>query len=171
MRRPLLVLLSLVLFLSSALPQSVSAAEVGSCRKANTEREERRAPHIFFTIDTGKKLLLELKGLRQDKKRLVLIETKLKLNKEIEGWYKVQISAAEKTVDRMAKDIVSKRQQLESAKKTIQQKDTKINQLTVEVAKYKGERYQWLVYGVGGTVVVVVLGILAYGVYSAVSVK
>lgn len=173
MRRSVSIIsvLTLSFFLSALIPQIVNAAEVGTCRKAKNEREENHAPHIFFTIDVGKKLLLELKGLRKDKSHLQLMDTKLKLFKEIEMWYKTQITAAEKTVDRMSKDLVSKKQQLSDANKKLEAANFKVNQLTIDVAKYKGERYQWLMYGIGGTVIVVVLGVIAFGVYSAVSSK
>ena len=164
-------LLVLSLFISAIFPRLSFAVEVGTCKKSKNQREEDNATHIFFTIDTGKKLLVELKGLRKDKRTLQLIDTKLKLYKEVESWYKVQIKAADKAVDRMAKDLVSKKMQIAQKDKDIAAAHIKINVLTVDVAKYKGERYQWLVYGIGGTIIVTVLGVIAFSVYTAVSSK
>lgn len=163
---------TLFFFVSMLLvPQMSYGAEVGTCRKARNVRAEKKAPHVYFTIDTGKKLLLELKELRSDKKRLKLIEQKIQLHGEIQSWYKLQIKAAEKTVEKLTASLAVKNKLLSEKDKKIAKQDARIRKLTVSVAKYKGERYQWLVYGVGGTLLVTVLGVVAVGIYVGVSGK
>lgn len=166
-----LVFIVVLCFSLTSFPLMGFAAEIGTCRKARNSNEEDNAPHLFFSIATGKELLLELKGLRNDKQKLTLIESKLKLNDEIMGWYKIQIDASVKTVDKLAKEIVGEREKVKDLTVRLDQSTAKVQNLTLQVAQYKGERYQWLLYGIGGTVIVVVLGIVAYGIYSVSVVK
>lgn len=167
MRTLLLVVLFLSVFPMAADSRDYQA-EIGSCRKAKNEREAKRAPHLFFTITEGKELWTELKLLRKDSKKLQLIDGKLKLQLNIERWWKLQMVAAEKTVK-------AQKEQAKQLNLKIQRQDKKLDALAadmrkwnLEAVKYKGQRYQFLVWGVVGGVVVTgavvaIVSILVFG--------
>jgi septal ring factor EnvC (AmiA/AmiB activator) len=153
------------MLLSTVVPRYASArsymSEVGTCRKARTKRE---AKHLYFSIEEGKELWKELKLLRLDKQKLKLIDTKLELKGQQINLWKIQFHSAERAVKKQETRIINlnlKVTDLTKENKTLTDKNYKLNQ---DVVKYKGERYQFLVWGVVGGFVLTVLVAGAIGI-------
>jgi len=145
---------------------SYAASEVGTCRPAKTKRD---AKHLYFSIDEGKKLWQELKLLRLDKKKLQLIDTKLELKDEQIQLWKIQFNAAEKTVVSQEKRHVQLNLKISDLTKENTSLKDQNNKLTIDAAKYKGQRYEFLIWGVVGGFVLtaVVVGAIGIAVVSA----
>ena len=133
-------------------------AEVGTCTKAKTDRQIQRAKHLFFTIAEGKELWKELGGLRLQRKKVKLIDTKLELKDDVVAIWKMRFDAAEKTVTAQKAQVEQLHLQRQRLDKQIEDLTTKWNKAEKESAKYKGQRYEFLVWGaVGGVVVTAVV--------------
>jgi len=124
--------------------------------------KEDRSSHIAFKIEHGKKILKELKTYRAiDKERLRLTGEKELLNNRIKEWYDKERVEANKIADKQSKVIVNLKLENGDLKK-------KNDKLILDVAKYKGQRYQYLLMGcvigagiviVGGVAVAVVMAV------------
>jgi len=136
-------------------------SEVGTCKKA---RKKKEAKHLYFSIKEGNALWDELRLLRLDKQKLKLIDTKLELkDNQIQLW-KIQFGAAEGAVKKQEKRIVNLNLVVVDLKKDNTALKDKNNKLNLDAAKYKGERYQYLVWGVVGGFVLTVLVAGAIGI-------
>ena len=72
---------------------------LGSCKEAKTAKAQKQATHLCFTIRNGKKLLVEIKTLRQvDRKITQLLSKKSDEYKKLYQWSKLQLDSAEKAV-------------------------------------------------------------------------
>lgn len=125
------------------------------CKEPRKGREDA-STHLAFAIEKAKSLLKDRKQLKNFK--LVqkdLIERRSILEKKQSKIYEIQITQADKTIKSQSKKIAIVEQRNTAL--------TKDNQkLNVDVAKYKGERYKFLVIGFGvGVGVAFVVGISA----------
>lgn len=94
------------------------------------------------------------------KEKIELYQDKLKIKDEIIGWHKVQMKQAYKTVD-----LQHKKQML--LKQENQKLDKENDALKLDVAKYKGQRFTFLMIGVGAGVAVTVGVIVGVALYRA----
>lgn len=171
MTRSVLVICCLAIFTSWLFPATSWAnqayqAEVGSCTKASTSRAMRRAKHLYFSIEEGRKLWKELGSLRIQKKQFKLVNTKLELKDDLIAVWRMRFNAAEKTVIAQKEQVKQQNLQIQQKDKKIQALTSKWNQAEKDAAKYRGQRYEFLVWGVVGGVVVtaVVVGAVVIAV-------
>jgi len=150
-------------FTSLVLATPAWGVGLGTCKLAKTKYQKANAPHIFFPVDTGRLLLKEIKTLRlQKKERAKLIETKLKLKMEQIEWYKTQLKVADTTTQKIAKKVSKltvKMDKLEQINKN----------LNLTLAKEKGLKYKYLIWGFG--VGFVLAALIGGGVAVAVALK
>lgn len=122
---------------------------------------ENNASHIAFTTQKGKSLLFEIKSLRTVVRAKNELQTrKFELKDQEIGLFKVQLVQAEKTATAQGKRIADLTQ--ENRRITGEN-----NRLVGEVAKYRGERYKFMIIGLCIGAGVVLAGGIAVGVFIA----
>ena len=88
----IIALVVLVTVLLARFPLVARAAEVGTCE---TTRQGEQARHIYFPLQKGRLLLAEIKTLRLQQKKVLLLESKLRLKEEILSWYNLRLQVAD----------------------------------------------------------------------------
>lgn len=123
------------------------------CKYPRRGREDK-STHIAFPIKKGQSLLYEVKSLRTIvKEKGNLQKRKLDLKDNEIRLYKIQLTQAGKTAKAQGKHIAD----LTKSNKALTGENHK---LTQQVAKYRGERYKFMIIGFGiGAGVVLALGI------------
>jgi len=130
------------------------------CRTPRTKRQQDNATHLALTIPKAKALLAEIRTYKQvDKKKAELKAESDKLQKRIMGWKDTQLVTAESTIAKQGKALVV-------VKKRAATLEDENKKLVLKNAELKGQRYQFLMIGlgVGAAIVVVVGGGVAIGV-------
>lgn len=122
--------------------------------------QESKANRISFSLQKGRALLSELKDLREQKNYSKLLEGKLEIkNRELE-LFRIQLDQAEKALKKLgirAADLARLNRELVG----------KNQQLAEKVAKYKGERFKFMIIGFSIGAGVVLAGGIAVGVFLA----
>ena len=147
---------SMTLLFWLILPLSAKAAGLGSCKSA---QDGEYALHIFFPVEKGRLLLKEIKTLRLQKKRVRLLEDKLTIKDETIALWKLQAEAADRAVQKQQVALAA-------AGKKAARLEVANNRLTLDLARYKGERYKFLMIGLGvgvGVTVAVVVAVVIVG--------
>lgn len=126
----------------------------------------RGVPHLCFPVPTAKSLLTTIKTLRYEKKveaalvkkKMDIKDRRLKLKDERAGWYKYQMGKLEKAKS----EAFISAAKFEKELGVLRVSHTKI---ALDAAKYRGQRYQYLVWGLvigagTATVVFVAIGVV-----------
>lgn len=140
----------LVPFSAKAVDEVSYNAEVGTCKKAKNAEDAKDASHLFFEIDEGKKLWAELGQLRLEKKRVRLLDTSLSLKDQVIGLWKLQFEAAEKAVKAQKEVVVQTNLKNQKLEKRVVALEKDVKKWREESIKYKGQRYQFLFWGIAG---------------------
>lgn len=139
MRNLLYLFMLYSIFNSSTI---VHAEEPGKKRKIQGKEE------MCFSIPTAQDMLAEIKMLKFEKKEnLDIHNKKLKLRDEKVDWLLFQMVSLEKANKALSETYALLKTDNEVLK-------NKTSSLSVEVAKYKGQRYEYLLWGLGAGVVV-----------------
>lgn len=181
---PFLSVVVLFFFVSMTLPRLVFAddkkmttsaksyrSDVGTCRKARTTREENKAPHIFFPVSDGRDLWKEIALGRLSQRELDAMKAKMVLKEQKAELWKGQFDAAYKTLDAQGKVITDLRTRVTEQEKRNDDLQAKNNQLVLDVAKHKGEKYTFLFWGVVGGAATVLFVVGGVAIYMAVANK
>lgn len=134
-----------VTFFLARLPLVARAAEIGTCE---TSRQGEEARHIYFPLQKGRLLLAEIKTLRLHKRKVVLLQSKLRLKEEILSWYTLRQKEAERSLQRQG-------QALQAATKKAAALEAKNEKLLLQTARYKSERIWWVLGGAGAALLLV----------------
>lgn len=124
-------------------------------------RDEKDATHIAFTLEKGRNLLFEIKNLRTVVQATgALQQRKIELKNQEIALQTMQLSQAQKTVLAQSKRITD----LKNENREL----TKENQkLASQAAKYRGERFKFMIIGFAVGAGVVLAGGIAVGVFLA----
>jgi len=146
-------MLKISLALLLILPSTSFAASFGTCRTTS----EDRAKHIFFMIDTGRKLLLDLSVFKKKALTIPLINKQLKISADIRTLLDLKVKKCEFVLSRQDKAVtaltkVNTRLETDNKKLTSDLFNAK-----TEISELKLARWKWLVIGVA-------IGIVAGGI-------
>jgi hypothetical protein len=128
------------------------------CKEPKTARQKKKATHLGLTIKDGNELLRDRRLHAISKEKADLYRQKLQIKNEIISWHKIQMKQAYKTVELQHKSQM-----------VLKEENGKLNKendkLKLDVAKYKGQRFTFLMVGVGvgvGVTLGVIVGVALY---------
>lgn len=124
-------------------------------------RRSQDATHIAFTIKKGSTLLYEIQARRTiEKEKQDLQDRKIQLKKQELSLYIYQLEQSQRTVK-------VHEQQIALLRKANRDLTRENQQAAAESAKYKGERFRFMIYGFTIGAGVVLAGGIAVGVFLA----
>lgn len=117
-------------------------SELGTCRKARTDKDAKKSPHIFFTIGEGRKLLKSMAGWYKDSELLKVNKKKVNLLRDMVELYKARLVFSENS----RKEVLVRSEKL--SKKNVKLAKEKEG-LKKDVARLEREKWTNLLIGIG----------------------
>lgn len=131
------------------LPFCAHAVDMGTCRAKN----QQQATHLFFSIEEGRKLLMDLKVFRTSHELLTQETMLSKLAKEREQWSAQQVVACEKVQVDLKKALEASKALVDTLKKERGKTLSVLAKVERERDAFKRSRVTWAMIGVGAGLV------------------